>query len=83
VGVYELRPTEELILIGSESPTASGDQGYSLEDGTFLFEFPFARPREIRSNYGGDWQRPGLTHDVYLADKAVIRQVLASWRWIE
>jgi len=83
VGVYELRPTEEMILIGGESATATGDQGYSQQDGTFLFEFLFARLREFRFNYGGDWQGPGKTHDVYLADKAVIQQVLASWRWIE
>ena len=82
VGVYELRPIEEIILIGGESATASGDQGYSLQDGTFLFEFLFARLREFRFNYGGDWNRPGLNHDVYLADKAIIMQVLASWRWI-
>ena len=83
VGVYELRPAEEMILVGGEPVTASGDQGYSLQDGTFLFEFLFARLREFRFNYGGDWNSPGVTHDVNLADKAVIQQVLASWRWIE
>jgi hypothetical protein len=83
VGVYELRPTEEIIFIGGESATATGDQGYSLENGTFLFEFLFSSLREFRFNYGGDWSRPDVTHEVYLADKAVIMQVLASWRWIE
>ena len=83
VGVYELRPTEELILIGGESTTATGDQGYSQPDGTFLFEFLFARLREFRFNYGGGWQGAGVTHDVYPTDKAVLQQVLASWRWIK
>lgn len=83
VGTYELRAVEEPVLIGGEELTASGDQGFSLSDGTFLFEILFVRWREFRFNYGGDWNRPGLTHDAYLADKAVVAQVLASWRWTE
>jgi hypothetical protein len=81
VGSRARRP--KIIFIGGESATATGDQGYSLENGTFLFEFLFASLREFRFNYGGDWSRPDVTHEVYLADKAVIMQVLASWRWIE
>ncbi len=34
-------------------------------------------------NYGGDWTQAATTRRTYLADKAIIQQVLASWRWLE
>jgi hypothetical protein len=83
VGTYDLRRTEEVILIGSEAVTATGDQVYRRGGGAFLAEILFARLRDFRFNYGGDWNKPSLTHDDYLVDKAVIEQVLASWRWID
>jgi hypothetical protein len=83
VGASELRSFEEPVVIGGETVTASGDRGYSLTVGTFLFEILFVGWREFRFNYGGDWDSPGVTLEDYLVDKAVIEQVLASWRWLE
>jgi hypothetical protein len=83
VGNYELRRFEEPVLIGRERLTATGDRGYSLSVGLLLFEIAFVEWRGFRFNYGGDWDAPGVTLDDYLADKAVIAQVLASWRWLE
>lgn len=83
VGSYELRPTEEAITIGTAALTADGTQVYSLDDGSFVYEFFVVRLNDFRYNYGGDWTRAGTTQAAYLADKAVVQQVLASWRWLE
>lgn len=83
VGNFELRPFEEPVVIGRETLTATGDRGYSLSVGLFLFEILNAYARGFRFNYGGDWNQPSVTLDDYLVDKAVIEQVLASWRWLE
>ncbi len=83
VGTYDLRPVEEPITIGPDTLSAGGSAIYSLDDGTFLYEFFFVPTRGFRFNYGGDWTQAGTTYEAYLADKAIIQQVLASWRWLE
>lgn len=83
VGVYDLVEVEETIAIGDQTLSATGSQVYTVEDHTFVYEFFIARLDGFRFNYGGDWTQAGTTYDAYLADKAVIQQVLASWRWLE
>jgi len=82
VGAYDLEDAEEPVTIGSDLLTATGSRVYSVEDHTFLYEFLFTRLSDFRFNYGGDWTQAGTTYDAYLLDKAVILQVLESWRWI-
>jgi hypothetical protein len=83
IGVYDLVPVEETLAIGGDSVTATGNQIFTVEDHTFVYEFFFTSLADFRFNYGGDWTRAGSTYDAYLADKAVILQVLETWRWIE
>jgi hypothetical protein len=83
VGTYDLRPVEESVTIGAETLNAQGSAIYSLGDGSFLYEFFFVPTRGFRFNYGGDWTQAGTTYEAYLADKAVLQQVLASWQWLE
>jgi hypothetical protein len=83
VGNYDLRPVEEPVTIGPDTLNAPGSAIHSLDDGTFLYEFFVVRERDFRFNYGGDWTQAATTYETYLTDKAIIQQVLASWRWLE
>ena len=83
VGAYDLRPVDEPVTIGTETVSATGSAIHSLEDGTFLYEFFFVPTHGFRFNYGGDWTQAGTTYEAYLADKEILRQVLATWHWLE
>jgi hypothetical protein len=82
IGVYDLVPVEETINLGDQTLSATGSQVYTVEDHTFVYEFYFAWLDGFRFNYGGDWTQAGATREAYLADKAVILQVLSTWRWL-
>ncbi len=83
VGAYDLVSVEEAVTIGGDTLDAAGTQVFSLEDRTFLYEFYFALLNDFRYNYGGDWTQTGTSYEAYLEDKAVIQEVMASWRWLD
>lgn len=83
MGVYDLVTLEEAFVIGDQTLVTTGAQGYSTEDHTFLFETFMGRLNGFHFNIEGNWVQAGTMYEGYLVDKEVIRQILASWRWLE
>jgi hypothetical protein len=83
IGAYDVRRVEEPLAIGEEDLTVTGAAVYNQDDGSFMYETFMTRLRDFHYNYGGDWTQAGTTYQAYQADKAIIQQVLASWRWLE
>ena len=81
IGAYDLRTEETAITIGGVSYPLRTTRVYEVGTDTLVNEFAGVRLDDgTRFNFGSTWQVHGLTYEDYLADRAIILQVMASYR---
>ena len=81
IGAYDLKTEETTITIGGASYPLLTTRVYEVGTDTLVNEFAGLRLDDgTRFNFGSTWQMHGLTYEDYLADRATILQVMASYR---
>ncbi len=81
IGAYDLKTEETTITIGGVSYPLRTTRVYEIGTDTLVNEFAGLRLDDgTRFNFGSTWEMHGLTYEDYLADRAIILQVMASYR---
>jgi hypothetical protein len=81
VGVYDLRNEEMPITIDGAPHTLQITRLFEVGTETLAGEFGGLRLGDgTRFNFGSTWDTHSLTYDNYLADRALILQVIGSYR---
>lgn len=81
IGVYDIQTEETAITLAGESLMLRTTRVYEVGTDTLVNEFAMVQlPDGTRFSFGSTWEMHGLTYDDYLADRAVILQVMGSYR---
>ena len=81
IGAYDLKIEETSITIGGVPYLMRTTRLYEVGSDTLVNEFAGVVLEDgTRFNFASTWEMHGLTHEDYLADRAIILQVMASYR---
>jgi hypothetical protein len=81
IGVYDLKTEETSITIGGVTYALRTTRLYEVGTDTLVNEFAGVILEDgTRFNFASTWEMHGLTYEDYLADRAMILQVMASYR---
>jgi hypothetical protein len=81
IGVYDVQTEKSPITIGGEALTLKTTRLYEVGTDTLVDEFGSVSLSDgTRLSFMSHWQEPGLTYEDYLADRAIILQVMSSYR---
>jgi len=81
IGVYDLKTEETTITIGGAIYPLRTTRLYEVGSDTLVNEFAGVRLDDgTRFNVASTWEKNGLIYEDYLADRAIILHVMASYR---
>jgi hypothetical protein len=81
IGVYDLKTEESSMTIGGVTYPLRTTRLYEVGTDTLVNEFAGVVLKDgTRFNFASTWEMHGLTYEDYLADRAIILQVMSSYR---
>jgi hypothetical protein len=81
IGVYDIRKDDTPITVDGESLMLETTRLYEVGTETLAYEFSLLRLSDGTSmTLMSHWQENGLTYEDYLADRAILLQVMTSYR---
>jgi hypothetical protein len=81
IGVYDVQTEQSPITINGEALTLKTTRVYEVGTDTLVDEFGSVSLSDgTRLSFMSHWQEHGLTYQDYLADRAIILQVMSSYR---
>jgi hypothetical protein len=80
-GVYDLKREDAPIVIDGEEATLKTTRVYEVGNDTLVDEVAAVRLADgTLISFGSAWEEAGLTYEDYVADRAIILQVMATYR---
>jgi hypothetical protein len=81
IGVYDIQTEQSPITINGEALTLKTTRVYEVGTDTLVNEFGSVSLSDgTRLSFMSHWQEHGLTYEDYLADRAILLQVMSSYR---